>query len=142
MTQAMQQLPEDQRTKTASGGGVGRRGAPTDAQRDTAATPIRTCIGCHVSDTQGHLVRMVVDGAGRIRIDCSRMSPLSAWASDSTRNRCVWQPGRGAYVHPANRCIDAALHKGTLGRALRRKVTSDDGLRSLIRECSEGSKEV
>jgi len=51
------------------------------------------------------MARVVADEAGRIRIDGSRR-----------------QPGRGAYVHRVRECIDQMVKRGSLQRALKRRL--------------------
>jgi len=69
------------------------------------ATPIRTCVGCRLTDEQGNLVRVVADPAGRVKIDIPRRLP-----------------GRGAYIHPRRDCVAEAVRKGALARSLKRKL--------------------
>lgn len=68
------------------------------------AGPVRTCVGCRAPDAKEQLVRLVA-AAGRI-------------APDPQARR----PGRGAYVHRRRDCVERALGKGNLGRALRTRV--------------------
>ena len=68
------------------------------------AGPVRTCVGCRGPDAKAHLVRLVAAG-GRIALDPEAR-----------------RPGRGAYVHRRQDCVERALGKGNLGRALRTRV--------------------
>lgn len=68
--------------------------------------PERTCVGCRTVDEQPRLRRVTADAAGRLRFD-----PGAAR-----------QPGRGAYVHPQQKCLEAALARGGFARSFRRKV--------------------
>lgn len=68
------------------------------------AGPVRTCVGCRGPDAKEHLVRLVAAG-GRIALDPEAR-----------------RPGRGAYVHRRQDCVERALGKGNLGRALRTRV--------------------
>ncbi|MGZ4115587.1 MAG: YlxR family protein [Actinomycetota bacterium] len=43
------------------------------------------------------------------------LGPDGAFAADPTGRA----PGRGAYVHPDTGCVDAAVRRGALARALR-----------------------
>jgi predicted RNA-binding protein YlxR (DUF448 family) len=76
-----------------------------------AVGPVRTCVGCRGRDAKTHLVRVAMshdrpgNSGGRIDVDL--------------RAR---QPGRGAYVHLRSECMEQALGKGGLGRALRTRV--------------------
>lgn len=69
------------------------------AGRTTRADPQRTCVGCRRVASPTQLVRFVagpdgpVEGAGR--------------------------PGRGAWLCPSTDCLDIALRRGGLARALR-----------------------
>ena len=82
-------------------------GAVEDHERGDLRGAIRTCIGCRGRDARERLVRVVADAAGRIRIDV-----------------CGREPGRGAWLHAERRCVEQALKKDALGRALKRKVVS------------------
>ena len=83
---------------------------------------------------------MVADNQGKIKIDCSRtflsrspgLDESGASVSAREKERVVWRPGRGAYVHSDRECIETLIRKGTLGRALRRKVVVDEDLQQRI----------
>jgi uncharacterized protein len=79
--------------------------------------PIRTCAGCRARVPKSDLVRVArgADGLGRL-------DPTGA------------APGRGAYVHPRADCVEAAIAKGGLARALRAGVAPDEvgRLRDLV----------
>lgn len=64
-------------------------------------TPTRTCVGCRSRDAKTLMVRIVVLNGEFIP------DPAA----------CL--PGRGAYLHPAVRCLALALRRGALRRALR-----------------------
>ena len=66
-----------------------------------AHAPQRTCVGCRERGEKAGLVRVVADGEG-VRVD-----------------RRGSAPGRGAYVHPDRACVEAAIARGALTRALR-----------------------
>ncbi len=66
--------------------------------------PERTCIGCRGSFAKDEVVRIVAGPAGPV-IDYREKLP-----------------GRAAYVCPRRDCIEAALGKGQLSRALRSNV--------------------
>lgn len=68
-----------------------------------AAGPLRTCVGCRSLRRQDDLLRLARTPWG-VRFDPRRH-----------------QPGRGAYLCPDPRCIDAAARRGAapLRRALR-----------------------
>jgi uncharacterized protein len=73
-----------------------------------AHVPQRTCVGCRVTASKRELVRLV-RSSGSIRIDPDGHAT-----------------GRGAYVHPSDACVDLALRRGSLARALRTSVGSDE----------------
>jgi uncharacterized protein len=62
--------------------------------------PIRTCVGCGAKAPQRELVRLVAEG-DRVRVD-REMSG-----------------GRGAWLHAADPCLERAVKRRALGRALR-----------------------
>jgi hypothetical protein len=80
--------------------------------------PRRTCVGCRVGGDKRDLVRLVRSG-GAVRVD-----PTGA------------APGRGAYVHRDPACVDAALQRGRVDRALR--VRLDEGGAATLRADIEG----
>ena len=63
--------------------------------------PVRTCLGCRQRAPRSELLRVVARD-GRAVADAAARDP-----------------GRGAWVHPASGCIDAALRRNAFGRALR-----------------------
>ena len=81
--------------------------------------PLRICAGCRVREPRATLLRIAraVDGA----------------IVPDERGR---MPGRGAYVHRDAACLDAALRRGGLARALRVDVGQDAAsrLRELLSE--------
>ncbi|MCT2594826.1 YlxR family protein [Streptomyces sp. N2-109] len=65
------------------------------------ACPQRTCVGCRKHSGKGDLLRVVLMG-----------------------ERCVPDlrgtlPGRGAYVHPVQECVDLAVRRRAFQRAFR-----------------------
>ncbi len=74
--------------------------------------PTRTCVGCGASGPRSGLVRVKAEGMA-VRIDSKRTG------------------GRGAWLHPAEACLERALKRRAFGRALRAEgVTIDaDALR-------------
>ncbi|MGD9932436.1 MAG: YlxR family protein [Dehalococcoidia bacterium] len=64
--------------------------------------PVRTCIGCRLSEGKGSLVRVVRTPEGRVVIDPAGKAN-----------------GRGAYVHGARACWEKALRGSKIGHALR-----------------------
>lgn len=94
------------RELTAPGAGEARAAVTCEPSRQRGALsgPVRTCMGCRGRDAKQHLVRIAV----------SRGRPIL-----DLRQR---EPGRGAYVHPRLACVQRALARGNLGRALRTPV--------------------
>jgi predicted RNA-binding protein YlxR (DUF448 family) len=66
--------------------------------------PVRTCIGCRSREEKVLLIRIVARGTG-VAVD--------------VRQR---EPGRGAYLHPRPECLEQALKRRSLGRALRSAI--------------------
>ena len=81
--------------------------------------PARTCVGCRRRDARSALLRVVRTSGAVARFD-----PGGTAA------------GRGAYVHPDVTCVDAALGRGSLVRALRAAVGPDEArkLRGFVEE--------
>jgi predicted RNA-binding protein YlxR (DUF448 family) len=74
------------------------------------ATPERTCVGCRRKRGQDELVRLVHHHG--------RVVPARPGA-----------PGRGAYLCPEERCLEAAEKKRAFARAFRAPVTLDPTVR-------------
>lgn len=70
---------------------------------------IRTCIGCGTAEDKRTVVRFVRTPDGTVEVD------LTGKAN-----------GRGAYVHAAPECFEAAIRKRKLPSALRANVNEDD----------------
>ena len=66
-----------------------------------AREPVRTCVGCRARAGKSMLMRIVSTPEG-LRLDPSGSAP-----------------GRGAYVHADQACVEAAGRTAALGRALR-----------------------
>jgi predicted RNA-binding protein YlxR (DUF448 family) len=66
--------------------------------------PVRTCIGCRSREERVRLIRIVLRDGG-VAVD--------------VRQR---EPGRGAYLHPRPECLEQALKRRSLGRALRSEI--------------------
>jgi len=73
--------------------------------------PVRTCIGCRSREEKVRLIRIVLRDGG-VAVD--------------VRQR---EPGRGAYLHPRPECLEQALKRRSLGRALRSEI---DGQRAAV----------
>ena len=63
--------------------------------------PVRTCVGCRTRASRSDLLRVVTNGSVLV-ID----------------ERAV-HPGRGAWVHETQECMDAAIRRRAFVRALR-----------------------
>ncbi|HEX6548567.1 MAG TPA: YlxR family protein [Candidatus Dormibacteraeota bacterium] len=75
----------------------------------TRTDPVRTCVACRLTAGKGELVRLVRDpDTMEIRIDPTGRAP-----------------GRGAYVHRSPECVELALRRGGLARALKAAVPEE-----------------
>lgn len=81
--------------------------------------PVRTCVGCRARAAKCDLLRIVRSPTGTVGIDPTGTAP-----------------GRGAYVHPEPSCMESALAKGTMARALRKGLAVGElgKLRNDLRE--------
>ena len=78
-------------------------------QRETSASahsPVRTCVGCRKRGLAVELLRVVAVSTGNGEY---------ALAVDTATNL----PGRGAWLHPTQQCLSAAIRRRAFGRALR-----------------------
>jgi len=79
---------------------------------------VRTCIGCRKTDAREKLVRLVKSasetGEPEALVDLRRR-----------------MPGRGAWLHPSTKCLQLALKRRAIGRALP-GVTSAGGLEAVF----------
>ncbi|MCV7018206.1 YlxR family protein [Mycolicibacterium aichiense] len=84
-------------------------------QRETPASerphrrtegPVRTCVGCRKRELAVDLLRVVAvsNGNGHCALTVDQAGNL---------------PGRGAWLHPDDRCLQAAFRRRAFGRALR-----------------------
>jgi predicted RNA-binding protein YlxR (DUF448 family) len=71
--------------------------------------PVRTCLGCGASGPRRGLVRLRVGDGGRVLVDVEQSG------------------GRGAWLHPAEACLERALRRRAFGRAFRREGLTADG---------------
>lgn len=69
----------------------------------------RTCIGCGESAPREHLLRLVVDPAGLPTLDPGKSAP-----------------GRGAWAHPSEACLERAETMRALGRAFRGRARAPE----------------
>ena len=77
-----------------------------------AHVPVRTCVGCRDRADKRKLLRLVRSVGAGISVDGTGSAP-----------------GRGAYVHRDLACVDLALKRGTIGRALRTGLDGDGAAR-------------
>ena len=82
-----------------------QRETPSHAHRSTEG-PVRTCIGCRKRELAVELLRVVAVSNG---------NGQSAVTVDPPGNL----PGRGAWLHPEDRCLQAAIRRQAFARALR-----------------------
>ncbi len=75
----------------------------------TRKPSIRTCIGCNGSADKRDLIRVVRAPDGHVTVDPSGKAN-----------------GRGAYVHAATECFDAALARRRFDSALKVRLLDDD----------------
>ncbi|WP_371743990.1 YlxR family protein [Mycobacterium sp. DL592] len=68
--------------------------------------PVRTCIGCRKRELAVDLLRAVAvsNGNGQLAVTVDTAGNL---------------PGRGAWLHPDDRCLEAAIRRRAFARALR-----------------------
>jgi predicted RNA-binding protein YlxR (DUF448 family) len=72
--------------------------------------PVRTCIGCRKQGSRSELVRLVAQGSGS-----------SAVLVDVRRRMA----GRGAWLHPNEKCLALAIKRRAFGRALAGATETD-----------------
>ncbi|WP_183507026.1 MULTISPECIES: YlxR family protein [unclassified Mycolicibacterium] len=79
--------------------------APERPHRRTEG-PVRTCVGCRKRELAVDLLRVVAvsNGNGECAVNVDQAGNL---------------PGRGAWLHPIDRCLEAAIRRRAFGRALR-----------------------
>jgi predicted RNA-binding protein YlxR (DUF448 family) len=70
--------------------------------------PVRTCVACRQEAGKNALIRIVRQTDGTATID-----------------RTGRAPGRGAYLHPTQACIEQARKRKALERSLKASVTPD-----------------
>ena len=84
-----------------------------------AHEPERTCVGCRAKAAKLELLRIARTAEGAVAVDRSGLGD-----------------GRGAYVHRRTECVDGALSRGALFRALRARAAGDAAAR--LRQDIEG----
>ena len=82
-----------------------QRETPSHAHLSTEG-PVRTCIGCRKRELAVELLRVVAvsNGNGQLAVTVDPAGNL---------------PGRGAWLHPEDRCLQAAIRRRAFARALR-----------------------
>jgi uncharacterized protein len=85
--------------------------------------PQRTCIGCRQKGPQSGLLRLVADGSGS-----------SAVLVDERRRMA----GRGAWLHPSEKCLALAVKRRAFGRAL----NGASGTADVERQIAAGTQAV
>ena len=70
--------------------------------------PVRTCVGCRGRSPKRDLLR-VVAGEDGVVLDARKMLP-----------------GRGAYLHRDRSCVELAVKRGALARAVRASIEKDE----------------
>jgi len=88
-------------------GGVDSSAAGRPATRHPARTPVRTCVGCRGRGGRSDLVRVVVVEDVLVPDPRARIT------------------GRGAWLHPDPDCLDLAVRRRALPRALKVTVPLD-----------------
>jgi len=83
--------------------------AKKDLPRPRKHIPQRTCVGCGQVQGKREMVRVVRTPEGRVEVDLT-----------GKRN------GRGAYIHRARSCWDAAVAGGQLAHALKIALPDPD----------------
>jgi uncharacterized protein len=88
-----------------------------------AHEPERSCVGCRERAPKADLLRIARTSEG-VRVD-----PMGS------------APGRGAYVHRTAGCVNAALRRGAIARALRTGLSQGE-LARLATEIEEALQEA
>jgi len=84
-----------------------QRASPSpEIQHRSTEGPVRTCIGCRKRELAVELLRLVAVSIG---------NDHHAVTVDQAGNL----PGRGAWLHPEERCLQAAVRRRAFARALR-----------------------
>lgn len=92
------------RAPNAAGFAAGA-GEQLDCPPMTRTQPVRTCVGCRERATKSDLLRVIARPDG------------PAWTVVPDEHGRM--PGRGAHLHPRPECLDQAVRRRALPRALR-----------------------
>lgn len=88
------------------------------------ALPVRTCVGCRARVQASILIRVVAS------IDHDSQLAAASLIVDQRRRL----PGRGAWLHPDEKCVDLAEKRRAFARALRVPVAGSlDAVRTFVR---------
>lgn len=79
----------------------------------------RTCIGCRIVDEPDHLLRLTLSAV--------ETEPVVVVDEDRVLG------GRGAWVHPDERCVQTAVKRGAFNRAFRRRVDATAAVHQIER---------
>jgi predicted RNA-binding protein YlxR (DUF448 family) len=101
---------------------IQRETSAAEARSATASRvgPVRTCVGCRKRELAVELLRVVAVGGNG---DC-------AVTVDTARKL----PGRGAWLHPDQECLDAAIRRRAFARALR--ITGSPDITAVVEHVS------
>jgi predicted RNA-binding protein YlxR (DUF448 family) len=88
----------------------------------TPRAPVRTCVGCREEGTKDALLRLVRAADGTVQRDASGRAP-----------------GRGAYLHLSEACIEQARRRKALERALKGRVPDSVWVELVPRPTGGGS---
>lgn len=103
--------------------------APTREPRSV----VRTCVGCRAWDERRRLLRVVA------ATEAPRLGAVIDVVPDATASL----PGRGAWVHPRDACLDMAERRRAFGRALRLdEPVSTTAVREYLRATRERDNTV
>ena len=92
---------------------------------DAPVGPVRTCVGCRKRELAVVLLRVVavLDGNGECAVTVDIASNL---------------PGRGAWLHPDEQCLHAAIRRRAFARALR--ITGSPDVSAVIEHVENFSR--
>ena len=86
--------------------------------------PLRRCVACRTARAKGELTRLVRAPDGRIEVDASGKAP-----------------GRGAYVCRRRECVETAMRKQAVSRALGQPLPAQ-AARQMLEALSGGGEDV
>ncbi|MGO1318419.1 MAG: YlxR family protein [Cellulomonadaceae bacterium] len=83
-------------------------------------TPVRTCVGCRGLGARTDLVRLVAQS--------TTFAPGAPASMVVVVDERADLPGRGAWLHPRPRCVELAVRRRAITRALRISASAELGL--------------